>query len=156
MDIKDIKNIRELAKLMGSSDISEISIEDGDAKLTLRREKEVVTTSAVIAAPVAAPAAPVAAAAPAAVTEAAAAEPASNLHFLTAPLVGTFYASSSPDSPPFAKVGDKVKKGQVLCIIEAMKLMNEIECDVDGTIEEVCLNNAEPVDYGAKIFGIKL
>ena len=152
MDIKDIKNIRELAKLMGNSDISEITIEDGDAKLTVKREKTVVTTSAVVAAPAAPVAAPVAAAV---AVEAAPAAPVSDLLFVTAPLVGTFYASSSPDSPPFAKVGDQVKKGQVICIIEAMKLMNEIESDVDGVIEEVCLNNAEPVDYGAKIFGIK-
>jgi acetyl-CoA carboxylase biotin carboxyl carrier protein len=77
------------------------------------------------------------------------------LHIISSPMVGTFYRAPSPHSEPFVKVGDKVKKGQVLCIIEAMKLMNEIESDVDGEIVEIYAQNAQAVDFGAKLFGIK-
>ncbi len=70
-----------------------------------------------------------------------------NYHSVLAPVVGTFYSASSPDSPPYIKVGDKVKSGQVFCIIEAMKIMNEIECDADGSVVEIRVNNAEPVEY---------
>lgn len=77
------------------------------------------------------------------------------LHMIYSPMVGTFYRAPSPHSEPFVKVGDKVKKGQVLCIIEAMKLMNEIESDVDGEIVEIYAQNAQSVEFGAKLFGIK-
>lgn len=77
------------------------------------------------------------------------------LHIIYSPMVGTFYRAPSPHSEPFVKVGDKVKKGQVLCIIEAMKLMNEIESDVDGEIVEIYPQNAQSVEFGAKLFGIK-
>ena len=157
MNIKEIKNIRELIKLMGESDINEISLEDGEAKLTLKRERAAAQQMVVQAAPqiLAAPAP--AASAPAAPQASSPAEAPvqDNLHYITAPLVGTFYSSSSPDAPPYVAVGDTVKKGQVLCIIEAMKLMNEIESDVNGTLVEVIPSNASPVDYGARIFAIK-
>lgn len=78
-----------------------------------------------------------------------------NLHIISSPMVGTFYRAPSPHSEPFVKVGDKVKKGQVLCIIEAMKLMNEIESDVDGEILEIYVQNAQAIEFGAKLFGIK-
>ena len=78
-----------------------------------------------------------------------------NLHIISSPMVGTFYRAPSPHSDPFVKVGDKVKKGQVLCIIEAMKLMNEIESDVDGEILEIYVQNAQAIEFGAKLFGIK-
>jgi len=78
-----------------------------------------------------------------------------NLQYITAPLVGTLYRSSSPDKPPFVKVGDKVKKGDILCIIEAMKLMNEIEADRDCEIAAILVENANSVEFGTKIFGIK-
>ncbi len=77
------------------------------------------------------------------------------LHIIYSPMVGTFYRAPSPHSEPFVKVGDKVKKGQVLCIIEAMKLMNEIESDVDGEIVEIYAQNAQAVEFGAKLFAIK-
>jgi len=79
----------------------------------------------------------------------------SGFHNISSPIVGTFYKSPSPDSPPFVKVGDKVEAGQTLCIVEAMKLMNEIECDVAGTVEKVLLNDADPVEYGQDLFHIK-
>lgn len=78
-----------------------------------------------------------------------------NLHEITSPIVGTFYEAPSPDSSPFVKVGDKVEMGTTLCIVEAMKLMNEIESDVSGTIEKVLISNAEPVEYGQPLFLIK-
>lgn len=78
-----------------------------------------------------------------------------NLKVITSPMVGTFYESASPKEKPFVKVGDKVKKGDVLCIIEAMKLMNEIESEFDGEIAEVCVNNEEMVDFGKTLFKIK-
>lgn len=71
------------------------------------------------------------------------------------PMVGTFYSSSAPDKPPFVKVGDKVSKGQVLCVVEAMKLMNEIESEYDGEIAEICINNEEMVEYGTPLFKLK-
>ena len=86
---------------------------------------------------------------------AAAAAAPSNLHLLTSPIVGTFYGAPSPDADQFVRVGDRVKKGQVLCIIEAMKLMNEIESDVDGVIREIYPQNAQAVEFGEPLFGIE-
>jgi acetyl-CoA carboxylase biotin carboxyl carrier protein len=79
-----------------------------------------------------------------------------NVHQLTSPIVGTFYRQASPEAPPFVEVGARVKKGQVLCIVEAMKLMNEIEADVDGVITEIYPQNAQPVEYGEPLFAIKV
>jgi acetyl-CoA carboxylase biotin carboxyl carrier protein len=94
-----------------------------------------------------------AAAAPAAAPAPAAAQP--GTHILNSPIVGTFYRASSPDSDPFVEVGSRVKKGQVLCIIEAMKLMNEIESDIDGTIAEIYPQNAQAVEFGEPLFAIR-
>jgi acetyl-CoA carboxylase biotin carboxyl carrier protein len=100
--------------------------------------------------------APAAAAAPSAAAPAAAekAGPPANAHILHSPIVGTYYRSPSPDAPPFIEVGSRVKKGQVLCIIEAMKLMNEIESDADGVIAEIYPQNAQPVEFGEPLFAI--
>ncbi len=100
-------------------------------------------------------AAPPAAAVVTAATQAAAAAPRSDLHVVTSPIVGTFYAAPSPDSPAFVKPGDRVRKGQVLCIVEAMKLMNEIECDADGVVAEIYPKNGQPVEYGEALFGLE-
>jgi acetyl-CoA carboxylase biotin carboxyl carrier protein len=78
------------------------------------------------------------------------------LHIITSPIVGTYYRAANPESPPFVNVGDKVSKGQVLCIIEAMKLMNEIESDVDGVIVTIYPQNGQPVEYGEKLFAVKV
>jgi len=77
------------------------------------------------------------------------------LHLLRSPIVGTFYTSPSPDAEPYVRVGDRVKRGQVLCIVEAMKLMNEIESDEDGVIEKVFPKNAQPVEYGEPLFAVR-
>jgi acetyl-CoA carboxylase biotin carboxyl carrier protein len=78
-----------------------------------------------------------------------------NLHFITSPIVGTFYRAPDPSSPPFVDIGDTVKKNQTLCIIEAMKLMNEIESDVEGILEEIFVENGKPVEYGKRLFAIR-
>ena len=78
------------------------------------------------------------------------------LHIITSPIVGTFYRSPSPEAPPFVNVGDKISKGKVLCIIEAMKLMNEIESDIDGVIAKIYPQNGQPVEYGEKLFAVKV
>jgi acetyl-CoA carboxylase biotin carboxyl carrier protein len=78
------------------------------------------------------------------------------LHIITSPIVGTFYRSANPESEPFCNVGDRVSKGQVLCIIEAMKLMNEIESDVDGVVTRIYPQNGQPIEYGEKLFSVKL
>ena len=103
--------------------------------------------AAAVAPPAAAPAAPAAAPAPAG--------PPPGSHVLTSPIVGTYYRAPSPDAPPFAEVGSRVKKGQVLCIIEAMKLMNEIESDVDGVVAEIYPQNGQAVEFGEPLFAIK-
>ena len=115
----------------------------------------IVAGEAAAAAPAAAATAPaVPAAAPAAAVAEAVATPAEDHHILKSPIVGTFYRAPNPDSPAFAEVGDRVKKGQVLCIVEAMKLMNEIESDADGKIVKIHVENAQAVEYGEPLFSI--
>jgi acetyl-CoA carboxylase biotin carboxyl carrier protein len=160
MDAKDIKRLLDAVK---EAEISELVLETGDYKLTVKRgtEQSVVYASPVQHAPQPAPqpvsppaqetqAAP---AAPGAAPQAPAAR--SNLVDVTAPIVGTFYAAPSPDAPVFVKVGDRVEPGKVLCIIEAMKLMNEIEAEVSGTIAEILVRNEDPVEYGQILFRIE-
>ncbi len=147
-----IADVQELVSLMTANDITEVHLEDGDKKILLRRGGTPMM-AAPVAAPLAAPAA-VAPAAPAA-APAAAEAPADNLIEITSPMVGTFYASPSPDSAPFASVGDKVSAQTVVCIVEAMKVMNEIAADCAGTIAEVCVENAQPVEFGQVLFRVK-
>nr|HRC85805.1 acetyl-CoA carboxylase biotin carboxyl carrier protein [Thermoanaerobaculia bacterium] len=99
------------------------------------------------------PAAPRAAAAPAEPTTPSPSQP--GLHILHSPIVGTYYRCPAPDAPPFVEVGSRVSKGQVLCIVEAMKLMNEIESDLDGVVVEIYPSDAQPVEYGEPLFGIR-
>lgn len=147
----ELKEIKELIQLMGKVDLTEVALEKDDFKLTLKRE---LATGQVVTQVVPAPVqAPVAAAAPAETAATVQAED-KDIHYVTAPLVGTFYASPSPEAGSFIKVGDRVKKGQTLCIVEAMKLMNEIESDADGVIVEILCENATPVEYGTKIIAI--
>ena len=140
------REIRRLADLLREYGLTEIEIEREGVRVRLRREP---------AGPVAAPTAAAASAAPAQVESVAAAMPAaSQAHLLTieAPMVGTFYRAPSPDAQPFVREGDRVKKGQVVCIIEAMKLMNEIESKVAGRVMKVLVENAQPVEYGQPLF----
>ncbi len=151
MDI-DIKKVKALAELAKTNDLAKIKVTDGDKTITIETTNGTVvqTIAAPAAAPMAMPAAPSASQAPSAPAAAA-----DNTHAVTSPMVGTFYEAASPESPPFVKVGDKVTKGQTLCIIEAMKLMNELESDADGTVVEICSTNGQPVEFGQTLFKIQ-
>jgi len=144
----DIAHIRKLIKLIQSTDVTEIEITEGTETVRISRQGSVAVTPAQAAPVYAAPAAaPVAA-------EVAAPAAESTAHQVKSPMVGTFYASSSPDADPFVSVGQKVKKGDAICIIEAMKMMNEIESEYDGVVEAVLTENATAVEYGQPIFVI--
>ncbi len=161
MDAKELKRVLESVKESG---ITELVLETSDYKLSVRRGGE---PSAPAPAPQTQAAAPdptptpipqpgaAQAASPTAPTAEAPKEDKSNLLEITAPIVGTLYAAPSPDVPNFVKVGDKVQAGTVLCIIEAMKLMNEIEAEVSGTVREILVENEEPVEYGQTLFRIE-
>jgi acetyl-CoA carboxylase biotin carboxyl carrier protein len=160
------KEIKELIEFLVEKDIAEFTLERGDMKLHIKRGSgaqplpvvhvaPVVTgTANAILAPNGSAAAPPFTANPStSEAEAAAAEP--DLHIIKSPIVGTYYEAPSPGAPPFVKVGDMVKEGQVLCIIEAMKLMNEIEAEVSGEIVNMFVTNLSPVEYGMPLFGIR-
>ena len=145
----DIEYIEKLAKVLADGALTEISLEDGEQAITIR--KELITAAPVIsaAAPVAYSAqAPQAAPAPAK-------EEVKRGKPLTSPMVGTFYKSPSPDAKPFVEVGQTVKQGDVVCIVEAMKLMNEIESEFSGTITEICVENGQPVEFGQVLMYIE-
>lgn len=148
------KEIRDLVEFLASTGLNEVNIETDELKLSVKREPDVTTkvVEAVSAAPAAAPAAPVAApAAPAAATvDAPAAD--SNLVEVKSPMIGTFYRASTPESPSFVEVGDSVKAGQTVCIVEAMKLFNEIESEVSGKVVKVLVENGTPVEYDQPLF----
>lgn len=146
-----IEYIEKLVELVSKNELTELSIEEGENAVIIRKEKEIITTQfapAAVAAPVAAPA-PQVAVAPQAKVEAPAAEaPKAKGTAITSPMVGTFYRSPSPSAPAFTEVGKTVNVGQVVCIIEAMKLMNEIESEVAGKVVEICVEDGQPVEYG--------
>ncbi len=149
----DVKKIESLAKLMQETGLTGLELVEGDMELRLERQQEVVAVAP------AAPVMPVAAPAPAAGAEAQAtsqeqAAPRKEGALVLSPTVGVFYASPSPDARPFVEVGDQVKKGDTLCIIEAMKLMNEIPSEVNGTVAEICVGNGQVVEYNQPLFRI--
>jgi acetyl-CoA carboxylase biotin carboxyl carrier protein len=152
MDFDEIKQILALVK---EHELAEFELAHQDFKIRIRKDSGVVVTA--MPAPAAAPA-PVAAApqapAPAAAAPAAAIE-GDELAVVTSPIVGTFYTAPEPGAKAFAQVGDVVRKGQVLCIIEAMKLMNEIESEYDGELVKVYVENGKPVQYGERLFAIR-
>jgi acetyl-CoA carboxylase biotin carboxyl carrier protein len=163
------KELKELIEFLIEKDVAEFEMERGDIKVKVKRNlpnQVQYVTAAPQVAPVQAahfpPAStvghvPAAHAAPA--VPSAAAEPAADsdegLHVVKSPIVGTYYESPSPGAPPFIKVGDTVTQGQVLCIVEAMKLMNEIESDVAGEIVKMHVKNGQPVEYGQPLFAIR-
>jgi acetyl-CoA carboxylase biotin carboxyl carrier protein len=134
--------IEKLAKVLAETGLTEISLEDGEQAITLRKDV-IVAPSAPVAVTAPAPA-PVAQAPVSAETPA----PAKKGTPITSPMVGTFYKSPSPDSEPFVAVGQTVSKGDVVCIVEAMKMMNEIESEVSGKVVEVCVEDGQPVEFG--------
>jgi acetyl-CoA carboxylase biotin carboxyl carrier protein len=149
------EEIRELIHLVTESGIAELEVQRGDNRVRIRRsfgsESGVVLPAAPVPAPAPAPPAPVSPPAPPPV----AAKPEDSLIYVKSPIVGTFYEASSPDTPPFVRIGEHVTPGKVLCIIESMKLMNEIEADVAGIVESKLVQNAQPVEYGEALFGIR-
>jgi acetyl-CoA carboxylase biotin carboxyl carrier protein len=156
------KELKELIEFLIEKDIAEFELERGDVKVRIKRGVEHVATAppashfAVHAAPTSAPETAPVAPPPAAVQSAAAAPAAeAGLHTVRSPIVGTFYECPSPGSPPFVKPGDVVEIGQVLCIVEAMKLMNEIEADVAGEIVKKLVANGQPIEYGQELFVIR-
>ena len=133
---------------MSDNSLTEISLEDGEQAITIR--KELIGAPVIAAAPAPAATAPQAAAAPApAKEEVKKGKP------LTSPMVGTFYTAPSPDAKPFIEVGQTVKQGDVVCIVEAMKLMNEIESEFSGTVTEICVKNGQPVEFGQVLMYIE-
>ncbi|MBD3372298.1 MAG: acetyl-CoA carboxylase biotin carboxyl carrier protein [Candidatus Coatesbacteria bacterium] len=142
------KRLKELIDIFEGSSLSELTLSGLFRSVTLKRG----------GAPAPSFAAPAAAAAPAS-EKPTAVEPTevddSELVYITAPLVGTFYSSPSPEADPYIKVGTTVSKGDIVCIVEAMKVMNEIESEHDGTVVKVLINNAQPVEYGQKLFAVK-
>jgi len=155
----DIKEIQALIKFVSTAGVDEVEINQKDFKLLIKKNPAQFTTTQYIPAPVsmsAAPA-PVAILAPVAATPSAPAAEAKadNLIAIKSPMVGTFYRTASPDSPVFVNVGDDVKLGTVICIIEAMKLFNEIESEVTGKIVKILVDNASPVEYDQPLFLIE-
>lgn len=141
--------IEKLAKIIADNDLTEISLEDGEQAITIRKDlpevNMVASAPAVAAAPQAAPVAMAQASAPA---QAPAAKEEVKGKAITSPMVGTFYAASSPDAAPFVEVGSTVNVGDVVCIIEAMKLMNEIKAEQAGKVVQICVKNGDPIEFG--------
>jgi acetyl-CoA carboxylase biotin carboxyl carrier protein len=151
----DLRKLKKLIDLVQESDIAEIEITEGEEKVRIAKSTGV---SVVHAAPAAAPAvhhvAPAVLAAPA-VAPAPAAEPMQAGHTMKSPMVGTFYRSPSPEAKPFVEAGQTVKEGDTVCIIEAMKLMNEIEADKSGVVKAILVENGQPVEFGQPLFIIE-
>ncbi|SFA81777.1 acetyl-CoA carboxylase biotin carboxyl carrier protein [Azotobacter beijerinckii] len=151
----DIRKVKKLIELLEESGIDELEIREGEESVRISRHSK--TPQPVYAAPpvMAAMPAPVAAAQIAAPVEAAApAAPKLNGHVVRSPMVGTFYRSPSPSTPSFVQVGQSVKKGDILCIVEAMKMMNHIEAEASGVIESILAENGQPVEYDQPLFTI--
>lgn len=157
MDLKLIKNILDL---ISESDVNEVSLEEGDFKIKVKKQGEVQQVSYTQPAAPQPPAQPTSAPSQPQAQQSAAAEEGSKEdqpdgETVTSPIVGTFYESPSPDSDAFVKVGDKVSKGDTLCIVEAMKIMNEIEAEFGGTVQKILVNDAQPVEFEQPLFIIK-
>lgn len=143
--IFDTSYIKELAEILSKEGLTEIVLEDGEQAISLRKEvKEVIAQPVAVSSPVVSACQPTAPApeAPAKQECKAAGTP------ITSPMVGTFYSASAPDAAPFVEVGKTISKGDTVCIIEAMKLMNEIESEVSGKVTQICVKNGDPVEYG--------
>jgi acetyl-CoA carboxylase biotin carboxyl carrier protein len=148
------KELKELIEFLVEKDIAEFELERGDVKVRVKRGADAVMS--VMPAPVASvPPAIAAQPAPSATAPTQEKTEREDVHEVKSPIVGTFYEAPSPGSPPFVKVGDTVEAGQILCIVEAMKLMNEIESDVAGEILKKLVSNGQPVEYGQPLFAIK-
>lgn len=155
-DVFDVRRVRRLVELMQEFELAEIDLRQAEQRIRLRKDQEPV----IVPGGYAPPAAPQPAAAPAApqvvAAQAAPAAPAADAgHFITSPMVGTFYVSSSPDSPAFVKVGDQVGPETVVCIVEAMKVFNELPAECSGKITAILVENGAAVEYGQKLFRVE-
>ncbi|WP_437920842.1 acetyl-CoA carboxylase biotin carboxyl carrier protein [Sphingobacterium sp. LRF_L2] len=150
----DIKQIQDLIKFVSKSGVNEVAIEEKDFKITIKTNQEPTYVTATVPSPVAVPAQAIAPAASVATvtTPAAPVQETSNLITIKSPMIGTFYRSSGPDKPTFVNVGDEITSGKVLCIVEAMKLFNEIESEVSGKIVKILVNDAQPVEFDQPLF----
>lgn len=146
----EFKQIQELLKQINKSSISELTIKDGEFEITIKQQGAEMPQYVVAPAPVATVAAPTPVVAAAAATPAA--EAPANTITVKSPMIGTFYRASGPDKAPFVSVGDEIKVGQVVCIVEAMKLFNEIESEVSGRIVKVLIDDASPIEYDQPLF----
>jgi acetyl-CoA carboxylase biotin carboxyl carrier protein len=147
----DLKYIKQLIRLVERSEINELELDDSGTRIKIVKSQSIPAhpvvanpVHQVVAAQIQAPATPAA--------EKASKKEETNLYEVISPMVGTFYRAPSPGAPPFVEVGDRVVVGQTLCILEAMKLMNELENEVNGRIVEICVENAQPVEFGHRLF----
>lgn len=159
MKPEDIKDLKQLIEFLKENQIAEFDLDRGDTKIRLKFAQAaapagIAGIAHVLGGVPAAPAAPIAVAAPAPAVPASA-PPEEKLHIIKSPIVGTYYGSPSPGSPAFVSPGDRVEKGQVVCIVEAMKLMNEIEADADGEIVKCLVNNGQAIEYGQPLFSVR-
>jgi acetyl-CoA carboxylase biotin carboxyl carrier protein len=146
-DVFDVARIRQIIELMEQHELVEVDLQEGEEKIKLKRGGAVQMVAAPVAAAPAAAPAPTATATPADNT--------AGTVTINAPMVGTFYAKANPESPPFVKVGDRVNADTVVCIVEAMKVFNEIPAECSGTIVEVLVNDQQPVDFGKPMFRVQ-
>lgn len=153
----DLKEIQTLVKLVSNSQVDHLEVDKKDFSLKIKKNApktelvSVASAPAPVAATVAQPSAPAASSAPVAQTESKSNDAASGVE-IKSPMIGTFYRSSSPDKPAFVEVGDEIRVGQTICIVEAMKLFNEIEAEVAGKVVKICVDDASPVEYDQPLF----
>ena len=153
MDLKDVKKqIKELIELIQDTPVSELEVERSGVRIRIKKDQAMPEHGHAV--PLAQSAMPSQAQAGTPSPGEETPEPENGV-FVRSPIVGTFYRSPAPDALPYVEVGDAVKKGQILCVIEAMKLMNEIESDADGRVSEILMENAQPVEYGEPLFKIE-
>jgi acetyl-CoA carboxylase biotin carboxyl carrier protein len=162
MKPQDIKDLQELIEFLKQHQVAEFDLDRGDIKIRLKFLQAAAPAPSVAdlarfaaAVPLAAPVAAASAAQPAAGPAAPAADPDAGLHIVKSPIVGTYYGSPSPGASPFVSPGDRVEKGQVICIVEAMKLMNEIESDASGEVVKCFITNGQPIEFGQPLFSIR-
>ncbi|HMG85640.1 MAG TPA: acetyl-CoA carboxylase biotin carboxyl carrier protein [Terracidiphilus sp.] len=158
MKPQDIKDLQELIEFLKKYQVAEFDLERGDIKIRLKFSQAVAPAASVADLARLVAAAPPATASPAAqpaAVPAAPADPDAGLHIVKSPIVGTYYGSPSPGASPFVSPGDRVEKGQVICIVEAMKLMNEIEADASGEVVKCFISNGQPIEFGQPLFSIR-
>ena len=154
MKQQDIDDLRQLIDFLKAHQVAEFDLDRGDIKVRIKFKQE-TPAAPVMAVPSPLPPPPPVASVPTATAAPAAADPDAGLHIVKSPIVGTYYGSPSPGAAPFVAAGDRVEKGQVICIVEAMKLMNEIEADAAGEIVRCLVSNGQPIEFGQPLFAIR-